>query len=343
MEAQAMERPLLYFHELTQTQEYDAEVERAARSRFPAQGQLKLLIGELFFLNKLHRREMLAGATVVYIGSAPGGHIRYLVEHFRALGVPLRWMLLDGRSHDSRLQGLPDVTLVTRFVDERYLLRMRQALRGARVVLISDIRSRRGSEPSTEDLLYDYALQNSMLSILKPVASSLKWRCPFPDQWLHNFYVVCGKELLQPFAPPFSAELRLLSVHAGAPRLRCIMPAAARDYEKKMFYLNNVIRRRIVLNFDYPNQEYDFFHMFHLLNTVLCPRSFDSPTKKVLFLQQSIFRFLGIQLPLPEKLPLPERPRKHEPAQRGVPGQDPVSEGRGRAKPVRGRQQGAAE
>ncbi|QGN68069.1 cap-specific mRNA (nucleoside-2'-O-)-methyltransferase [Equine molluscum contagiosum-like virus] len=333
MEARSMEKPLLYFSELTQTQDYDPARERAARPRFAGQGQLKLLLGELFFLNKLHKRGMLAGATVVYIGSAPGGHIAYLHAHFAALGLRLRWLLIDGRSHDARLRALPDVSIVTRFVDEPYLHKLRQTLRGARVVLISDIRSKRGAEPSTEELLHDYALQNAMVGLLKPVASSLKWRCPFPDQWLRNFYVVCGKELLQPFAPPFSAELRLLNIHSSAPtRLRCVTLAAARDYEKKMFYLNNVVRQSVVINFDYPNQEYDFFHMFQLLNTIICPREFASAKKKVLFLHQSIFRFLHIRLPVTENL-------RHEPAQRALPGEDPVPEGRGRARPVRGREQ----
>lgn len=331
-----MDRPLFYFRDIEHTREYDAALESAETHRFASQGQLKLLIGELFFLSKLHQLALLSGSTVVYIGSAPGTHIRFLVDHFKALGASVRWVLVDGRAHDPALR-MPDVTIVTRFVDGRYLTKLRQSLRDARVVLISDIRSKRGDgEPSTEDLLRDYALQNSMVDILKPVASSLKWRCPFPDQWVRDFYMPCGREMLQPFAPTFSAEMRLIVLSINAPpRLRCITLAAARDYERRMFYLNSVVRRRIIVNFDYPNQEYDFFHMFYLLNTVACSCEFPSPKKKVLFLQQAIFRFLGIRLPSTERI-------RHEPAQRGVPGKDPVPKGRDQQKPVRRHQPGGA-
>ncbi|ATI21175.1 polymerase small subunit VP39 [Eastern grey kangaroopox virus] len=291
-----LKKPFLYYDELTRERAYDARAERAGAAKFPSQGQLKLLLGELYFLNKLLKRNLLQDAVVVYIGSAPGRHIRYLRDHFYALNVRLRWVLIDGREHDRCLSGLEGVTILQRFVDEPYLHKLRLRFQGENVVLISDIRSMRGAEPTTDDLLRDYSLQNSMVCILKPMASSLKWRCPFPDQWVRDFYTVCGKEMLQPFAPAYSAELRLLTFYDRAPvRLRCVTLETAHEYEKRMFYLNDIVRRSIVLNFDYPRQEYDFYHMFHLLNTIVCPRKFSSAKKKVLFLQQSIFNYLRIR------------------------------------------------
>lgn len=330
-----MEKPLLYFDDIAGERDFDAAF--AAENeppRMPAQGQLKLLVGELVFLNRLYKHGLLDGSVIVYVGSAPGTHICCLHSHFQELGVSLKWVLIDGRKHDSCLMGLRNVTTVTRFADEAYLRELKSSMRRSKIVLISDIRSNRvNTEPTTADLLRDYALQNVMVSVLRPIASSLKWRCPFPDSWERDFYVPCGKEMLQPFAPPFSAEMRLLTVHAETPaRMRLVTLADAVRYEKRMFFLNSVVRRRVILNFDYPNQEYDFFHMFHLLSTVVCSREFKSAKDKVLSLQQSFFRFLRIP---PLATPGLRAPRD-EPAQCAVPGKDPLPKGRGKKRPVRG-------
>ncbi|CCD83243.1 poly(A) polymerase and RNA methyltransferase [Squirrelpox virus] len=332
MNAEHMDRPYIYFDQLDGTRDYDSEKEASRKSeRMPSQGQLKLLLGELFFLSKLQRYGLLDGSNIVYVGSAPGTHIRFLRDHFADLGVTLKWTLIDGRRHDGSLRGLRDVTLVTRFADEEYTRSLRRHLRGARVILISDVRSKRGGdEPSTEDLLRDYALQNTIVSILNPAAFSLKWRCPFPGQWVRDFYVPCGKEMLQAFAPPYSAELRILSISTGEPvKLRCINLDTASDYEKKMFFFNDVVRRRVVVNFDYPNQEYDYYHMYYLLRNVFCEKEFPSTKAKVLFLHHKIFKFLNIPLSPTERL-------RDEPVQRPLPSKDPVPEGGDRARPVRG-------
>lgn len=330
-----MERPLLYFDEIDGARDFDAAYAAANEpARVPSRGQLKLLIAELAFLSRLHRHGLLDGSVVVYVGSAPGTHIYCLHAHFQELGVALRWVLVDGRKHDACLRGLRNVTLVTRFADEEYLRELKRELRRSKIVLISDIRSNRvDTEPTTADLLRDYALQNVMVSVLRPIASSLKWRCPFPDSWERDFYVPRGKEMLQPFAPAFSAEMRLLSVYSEEPaKLRLVTLADAVNYEKRMFYFNSVVRRRVILNFDYPNQCYDFFHMFHLLAAVTCAKEFKSAKEKVLCLQQGFFRFLRIPPALTERL----RPREDEPAQRAVPGKNPLPKGRGKKRPVRG-------
>lgn len=188
MDVVSLDKPFMYFEEIDNELDYEPESANEVAKKLPYQGQLKLLLGELFFLSKLQRHGILDGATVVYIGSAPGTHIRYLRDHFYNLGVIIKWMLIDGRHHDPILNGLRDVTLVTRFVDEEYLRSIKKQLHPSKIILISDVRSKRGgNEPSTADLLSNYALQNVMISILNPVASSLKWRCPFPDQWIKDF------------------------------------------------------------------------------------------------------------------------------------------------------------
>ncbi|AND73929.1 poly(A) polymerase small subunit [Vaccinia virus] len=330
MDVVSLDKPFMYFEEIDNELDYEPESANEVAKKLPYQGQLKLLLGELFFLSKLQRHGILDGATVVYIGSAPGTHIRYLRDHFYNLGVIIKWMLIDGRHHDPILNGLRDVTLVTRFVDEEYLRSIKKQLHPSKIILISDVRSKRGgNEPSTADLLSNYALQNVMISILNPVASSLKWRCPFPDQWIKDFYIPHGNKMLQPFAPSYSAEMRLLSIYTGENmRLTRVTKLDAVNYEKKMYYLNKIVRNKVVVNFDYPNQEYDYFHMYFMLRTVYCNKTFPTTKAKVLFLQQSIFRFLNIPTTSTEKV-------SHEPIQRKISSKNSMSKNRNSKRSVR--------
>ncbi len=332
--ASSMEKPYLYFDELDCELDYDPSTSKEPNKKLNSQGQLKLLIEELFFLSRLQKHGILDGSTILYIGSSPGTHIKYLRDHFLELGVVIKWILIDGRKADPILTGLRNVTLITRFVDEEYLRVLKKQLKGSKIILISDIRCKReGSEPTTDDLLVNYALQNKMLSVLNPIASNLKWRCPFPDQWIKDFYVPRGRELLQPFSPSYSAELRLISIHVNNEpiRLRLVTLEDAVKYEKKMFYLNKIVRNRIVLNFNYPNQNYDFFHSYHLLKTVYSNREFIDDKSKVLYFHQSIFKFLKIPFVTTEKI-------RHEPIQRKIPSEDTVPEDGSGERSVRRRQ-----
>ncbi|AAR83525.1 poly(A) polymerase small subunit [Canarypox virus] len=294
-----LSKPFIFYDELVHRLDYDKAIECSCKAKFQGQGQLKLLLGELYFLNTLLRNNMLySDMVIVYIGSAPGSHIKFLYSHLESLGIRLKWILIDGRDHDSSLSTLRNVTIIKRFVDEQYLFKLHEKLKKEKVILISDIRSLRGKEPTSEDLLHDYSLQNLMISILRPIASSLKWRCPFPDQWIRDFYIPLGDEFLQPFAPSYSAEMRLLGSYTRGPiRLIRITREAAVEYEKKMFYLNNKVRKSIVLDFDYPRQEYDFFHMFYILKDLIVSESLEFTTdkQKVIFLQDSIFKSLNIK------------------------------------------------
>ncbi|ASK51273.1 Poly (A) polymerase small subunit [Eptesipox virus] len=330
MDSITMDKPLMYFNEITGSLDYDPNSSKEVAKKLPYQGQLKLMLSELFFLSKLQRHGMLDGSTILYIGSAPGTHIKYLRDHFISMGIVIKWILIDGRPHDKILNGLRDVTLITKFVDEAFLKSLYKQLYPSKIILISDIRSKRdGAEPSTSDLLSNYALQNMMISILKPIASSLKWRCPFPDQWIQDFYIPHGNELLQPFAPSYSAEMRLISIYTTEPiKLKCITKFDAIKYEKNMFYLNKIVRNTIILNFDYPNQEYDFFHMYYMLKTIYTNKEFVSEKAKVLYLQHSIFKFLKIPISSTEKI-------QYEPTQRKIFSKNSMSKDRNIKRSVR--------
>ncbi|QHR82607.1 polyA polymerase small subunit [Brazilian porcupinepox virus 1] len=329
MEPVSMEKPLIYFDEIDGELEYDPKSLNEKPKKLPYQGQLKLLLCELFFLSKLQRHGLLDGSTIVYIGSAPGTHIRYLRDHFISMGLVIKWMLIDGRQHDSNLEGLRDITLITKFVDETYIRKIQKQLYPSRIILISDIRSTRGgNEPSTYDLLNNYVLQNIMISVLKPVASSLKWRCPFPDQWVKDFYIPYGNEMLQPFAPKYSAEMRIITIYSNEPiKLRSITRNDAIKYEKRMYYLNKVIRNKIIINFDYSNQEYDYYHMYYMLKTIYSNKTFSDTKSKVLFFHQSIFKFLKIPISNTEKI-------NHEPTQCKVFSKNFMPKNRNIKKPV---------
>ncbi|QHG62627.1 poly(A) polymerase small subunit [Cetacean poxvirus 1] len=327
MNTLSLDKPYMYFNEIDGELNYEESDEFS--KKLPFQGQLKLLIEEIYFLSKLQKHGLLDGSTIVYIGSAPGIHIRYLRDHFVGLGVVIKWILIDGRKHDHTLNGLINISLVTKFVDESYLHTIKKQLSNTRIILISDIRSKRGtSEPTTSDLLHNYTLQNIMVSVLKPIASNLKWRCPFPNQWIKEFYIPAGKELLQPFAPKYSAEMRLISIYTGEPiKLTLITKNDAINYEKKMYYLNKNIRDKIIVNFDYPNQEYDFFHMYSLLKSVFTHKEFSNIKTKILYLHQSIFKFLKIPNTNTEKI-------KHESEQCKISSKNTVSKNRGSKKSV---------
>ncbi|AUL80517.1 multifunctional Poly-A polymerase-small subunit VP39 [Vaccinia virus] len=287
MDVVSLEKPFMYFEEFDNELDYEPESANEVAGKLPYQGQVKLLLGELFFLSKLQRHGILDGATVVYIRSAPGTLIRYLRYHFYNLEVIIKWMLIDGRHDGPILNGLRDVTLVIRFVDKEYLRSIKKKLHPSKIILISDVRSKRGgTEPSTSDLLSNYALQNVMISILNPVASSLKWTCPLQDQWIKDFYIPHGNKMLQPFAPSHSAEMGLLSIYTGENmRLTRVSKSDAVNYEKKMYYLNKIVRNKVVVNLDYPNHEYDYFHMYFMLRTVDCEKTFPTTKAEVLFLQ----------------------------------------------------------
>ncbi|QRY18952.1 ORF-82 [Teiidae poxvirus 1] len=297
MQVVEIAKPYMFYSELTEQENYDKN-EEASSCKFQSQGQLKLLLSEIYFLNTLIKNEVLDHETIIlYIGSAPGNHIKYLHTYTEELRLELKWVLIDGRDHARSLENLKNVTIIQRFVDEQYLIKLRALTQRNKIVLISDIRSLRGREPTSEDLLHDYSLQNLMINILKPAAFSLKWRCPFPDQWVRDFYVPLGEEFLQPFAPPYSAEMRLLSPCIKGPvRLIRIDKESALEYEKKMFYLNNRIRKKVVLDFDYPTQSYDFFHMYYILKDLTTTLEFSNVKQKVIFLQDSIFKALNIRV-----------------------------------------------
>ncbi|ADT91098.1 polyA polymerase small subunit [Cotia virus SPAn232] len=330
MEPVSMENPLIYFDDIDDELEYDPNSSMEPIKKIPYQGQLKLLLGELFFLTKLQKHGILDGSTVVYIGSAPGIHIKYIRDHFLSMSVIIKWLLIDGRQHDCNLEGLRDVTVITKFVDETYIRKLQKKLYPSKIILISDIRSiRGGNEPNTYDLLNNYVLQNVMVSILKPVASSLKWRCPFPDQWVKDFYIPYGTEMLQPFAPKYSAEMRLITIYNNDPiKLRLITKKDAIKYEKKMYYFNKIVRNRIVINFDYCNQEYDFYHMYYILKTIYTNKVFTDIKSKVLYLHQSIFKFLKIPISSTEKI-------HYEPTQCKVSGKNIMSKNRSVKKSIR--------
>jgi hypothetical protein len=83
----------------------DGEYVRGAVNSAPCchWGQLKLLLSEMEFFNRLRDMDMLDGRTVVYVGAASGEHTPLLVSMYP--GVK-RWLLFDGARFSETLRTI---------------------------------------------------------------------------------------------------------------------------------------------------------------------------------------------------------------------------------------------
>ena len=94
----------------------------------------------------------------------------------------------------------------------------------------------RKEEPTTEDLLRDYKLQNDLVLALQPRTAFLKWRYPFPDKKEFSFSRVSSnteEEQLQAFAKVSSSELRLF-LKGPVYKLKTVTYADMISAEKRM-------------------------------------------------------------------------------------------------------------
>lgn len=183
-------------------------------------GQRKLLVNEINFLAQN------PGRTVVYAGAAPGIHIKLLAELF-----PEREFILYD-PHKFAISPTDRIRIVnTIFTDTDA-----KQYAGQDVLFISDIRS--GEDHMShgdfeKSVAYDLELQKKCIHIMKPKKSMLKFRLPFNSDEISYFD---GDIILQPWAPPTSAETRLITDGSGERKY------VLREYENRMYYVNNNLR-----------------------------------------------------------------------------------------------------
>ena len=212
--------PIVYTtSQLEDEQEYNKDNFKPTDS-FKMRGQVKLFITEFQYLNRIYNH--LINDTpklLIYIGSAPGIHLLKLMEKFH--NPTLNWLLYDKAKFDNRLmnpeiQAKYNITVVQDFFTEdtvKSLVSSSSIYRNYEKHVLSDIRFTLTESPSTEDLLRDYAIENSLVLGLQPTTAHLKWRYPFleKDQELVLDRVNGShiEEWIQPFAKETSSELRL--------------------------------------------------------------------------------------------------------------------------------------
>ena len=189
-------------------------------------GQLKLLIAEILFLSKYSKE----GNKVIYVGAAPGYHINILIKMFPYLTFDL-W---DSREFD--IKPHPNVKIFNRYFKDEDALDYKGD--ASNILFISDIRNldveryKSGSQQRALNNLIktDNDYQLDWVTILKPIASSLKFRLPY-DEEKTPFYP--GKIYLQAYSQMTSTESRLFSTN-----FEKIVHYDNNEFEEKLAYFN---------------------------------------------------------------------------------------------------------
>ncbi len=192
-------------------------------------GQRKLFFSELQFMNKYSH----LSSNVVYAGAAPGTHIPYL----SCLFPTHTFYLID--PNPFAIQETEHIKINNNyFTDE-----IAQTFAGQRVLFISDIRTadyRQMTELENEHfIIKDNHAQIQWVTIMKPIRSSLKFRCPYANLIQEPTQMLKGDIYLQIWMPPSSTETRLVVDDS--------LEMTEYDnlvYEEQLFYHNVVTRNQ---------------------------------------------------------------------------------------------------
>lgn len=201
-------------------------------------GQRKLLMAEIEFLT-LHGHR---AQEVLYIGAAPGLHIRALADCF-----PLhRFVLFDpcpfhARLRDTHWAGSARVELRQELFTDAHAEALRA--RGHPLLFLSDVRHKEAHDvyPSEESVSRDMAAQRRWVEILQPAAAMLKFRLPWcgpeGDDGVDPIEYLEGELRLPVWGCPSTTETRLVALPPYTSRAW-----DPRVYERHMFHFNLRVR-----------------------------------------------------------------------------------------------------
>jgi hypothetical protein len=217
---------------------------------FKKQGQLKLFLNEIRFLTEdieIQNFDKEDKFIILYIGSGKGYHILSLIKLYEKYNI--KWILYDPAGHCTDLYKYRDINPTKLEINDTYFLEkdIENFIipDNYKFIFISDIRSldNDAKEPNTNNLLFDYNIQNNILSKLRPDFSLIKFRMPFPDQWDKSqvFYKPVGKEYLQAFTKNSSTEFRIF-LNSIITYQRISYVKTLVDYEEKFSWYNNNCR-----------------------------------------------------------------------------------------------------
>jgi len=216
-------------------------------------GQRKLLLSEIEFLTLYG--DLSPTKTVLYVGAAPGTHIKYLSTLF----PNLNFILIDPAPFSIEEKELPQIKI------ERKLFTDEDAKKYSekKVLFICDVRSADWSQMTEEEteacVLNDMKCQEIWHNIMKPAKSMLKFRLSWkPGKTLY----LKGDIYFPIWGPITTTESRLIPSEG-----QCEYDNTT--YEQQMFFFNTVTR---VTLFDHKvNGEgidhcYDCSAEVHVLN-----------------------------------------------------------------------------
>ena len=135
-------------------------------------GQLKLLVSEMEFLSMCRDKKISKGATVVYIGSAPGQHTNLLINMFKEIS---KWILLDP---SKTLVNDPKVERIQKFVTDDMIISLKERLDAHSVIYMNDMRT----DTREESVSIEMINQAKWGIHLRAKAMLLKFRMPYLQQ-----------------------------------------------------------------------------------------------------------------------------------------------------------------
>jgi len=221
-------------------------------------GQLKLLISEIEFLNKIINIDKnIENILIIYIGAAPGIHIKLLYEMF----PNFEYILIDPDKFSEDIINLSktnnNINIINKLFYEKETEELKKEYSNKNIYLISDIRAFSENNYENmgnweiqtkreEDIIENNKLQMKFYDLLKPKLSMFKMRLPFYKEIteIKTIKFLEGEIYYQAYAGPRSTETRII-VQENAK----IINYDCELYENNLFSFNYYIRP----NF-YPNR-----------------------------------------------------------------------------------------
>ena len=204
-------------------------------------GQRKLLLSLISFLSKYC--VSIKNCVIVYVGAAPGNNIKIAADLFKDFNFTFH--LYDPLQFRIKTNIQENFFIYQKlFTDETAEYWAKKREEGINIVFISDIRTADHTKAETlkenEDQIdVDMNMQKKWVSLIKPLATQLKFRLPYSIEGIKDEYEYFDGVLTKSaYAPQSSTETRLSFTDIKYKTYSC------KKYESQMFYHNSIIREK---------------------------------------------------------------------------------------------------